>query len=55
VGGIRRRRGHRAVTDIPLTLILLTIPATLLIAVLIAIWPGWRAARLRPAAVLGTE
>ena len=41
--------------DIPLALILLTIPATLLIAVLIAIWPGWRAARLRPAAVLWTD
>jgi ABC-type antimicrobial peptide transport system permease subunit len=41
--------------DIPMTLILLTIPATLLTAVLIALWPGWRAARLRPAAVLWTE
>jgi hypothetical protein len=41
--------------DIPLMLILLTIPATLLVAVLIAVWPGWRAARLRPAAVLWTE
>jgi ABC-type lipoprotein release transport system permease subunit len=27
----------------------------MLISVLIAIWPGWRAARLRPAAVLWTE
>ena len=27
----------------------------LLTAVLIALWPGWRAARLRPAAVLRTE
>ncbi|TVZ02601.1 ABC transporter permease [Trebonia kvetii] len=41
--------------DIPMALILLTIPVTLLIAVLIALWPGWRAARLRPAAVLWTE
>jgi hypothetical protein len=41
--------------DIPVALILLTIPVTLLIAVLIALWPGWRAARLRPAAVLRTE
>jgi hypothetical protein len=41
--------------DIPVPLILLTIPVTLLIAVLIALWPGWRAARLRPAAVLWTE
>jgi ABC-type antimicrobial peptide transport system permease subunit len=41
--------------DIPVALILLTVPATLLIAVLIALWPGWRAARLRPATVLWTE
>ena len=41
--------------DIPLALVLLTIPATLLTAMLIAVWPGWRAARLRPAAVLWTE
>jgi ABC-type antimicrobial peptide transport system permease subunit len=41
--------------DIPAGLILATIPATLLVAVLIAMWPGWRAARLRPAAVLWTE
>jgi putative ABC transport system permease protein len=41
--------------DIPTALILLTIPVTLLIAVLIALWPGWRAARLRPAAVLWTQ
>ena len=41
--------------EIPMALILVTIPATLLIAVLIALWPGWRAARLRPAAVLWTE
>jgi ABC-type antimicrobial peptide transport system permease subunit len=40
--------------DIPVMLILLTIPAMLLISVLIAIWPGWRAARLRPASVLWT-
>jgi hypothetical protein len=41
--------------DIPLMLILLTIPAMLLVSVLIAIWPGWRAARLRPASVLWTQ
>jgi len=41
--------------DIPVALIVATIPATLLIAVLIALWPGWRAARLRPAAVLRAE
>jgi ABC-type lipoprotein release transport system permease subunit len=41
--------------DIPLLPVLLTIPAMLLLSALIAIWPGWRAARLRPAAVLWTE
>jgi hypothetical protein len=41
--------------DVPVALVLLTIPATLLIAVLIALWPGWRAARLRPAAVLRAQ
>jgi len=41
--------------DIPVALILLTLPVTLLVAVLIALWPGWRAARLRPAAVLRTQ
>jgi ABC-type lipoprotein release transport system permease subunit len=35
--------------------VLLAIPATLVLANLIAVWPGWRAARLRPAAVLRTE
>jgi len=35
--------------------VLLAIPATLVLANLIAVWPGWRAARLRPAVVLRTE
>jgi ABC-type antimicrobial peptide transport system permease subunit len=47
--------GIRPAPDIPMAFILLTIPVTLLIAVLIALWPGWRAARLRPAEVLWTE
>ena len=34
---------------------LLTIPVTLALANLIAAWPGWTAARLRPAQVLRTE
>ena len=40
---------------VPLTAVLLAIPATLLIANLIAAWPGWTAARLRPALVLRSE
>jgi hypothetical protein len=36
-------------------LVLLAIAATLPLANLIAVWPGWRAARLRPAAVLRAE
>jgi ABC-type antimicrobial peptide transport system permease subunit len=47
--------GIAPVPDIPVALILLTVPVTLLLAVLIALWPGWRAARLRPAAVLWTQ
>jgi hypothetical protein len=41
--------------DIPLSLILLAVPVTLALATLIAAWPGWRAARIRPARVLRTE
>jgi ABC-type antimicrobial peptide transport system permease subunit len=40
---------------VPLTPVLLAIPVTLLVANLIAAWPGWTAARLRPAAVLRAE
>ena len=47
--------GIAASPDVPVPLVLLTIPATLLIAMLLAAWPGWQAARLRPAAVLWTE
>jgi ABC-type antimicrobial peptide transport system permease subunit len=36
-------------------LVLLAIPATLLLANVIAAWPGWAAARLRPAQVLRAE
>jgi hypothetical protein len=36
-------------------LVLLAIPVTLLAANVIAAWPGWTAARLRPAQVLRTE
>ena len=40
---------------IPVPLILLAIPVALALANLIAAWPGWTAARLRPALVLRTE
>jgi hypothetical protein len=40
---------------VPLPAVLLAIPVTLLLAVLIAAWPGWRAARLRPALILRAE
>jgi len=43
----------QATVNVPL--VLLAIPATLLLANVIAAWPGWAAARLRPAAVLRTE
>ena len=36
-------------------LVLLAIPVTLLLANVIAAWPGWTAARLRPATVLRAE
>jgi hypothetical protein len=41
--------------DVPLDWVLLAIPATVALANLIAAWPGRRAARLRPAAVLRAE
>ena len=43
----------QATVDLPL--VLLAIPVTLLLANVIAAWPGWTAARLRPATVLRTE
>jgi hypothetical protein len=44
--------GH---VDIPVPLVLLTIPAALLLAGLIAAGPGWAAARIRPAPILRSE
>jgi hypothetical protein len=41
--------------DVPLPLILLAVPVTLLLANLIATWPAWTAARVRPAVALRTE
>jgi ABC-type antimicrobial peptide transport system permease subunit len=47
--------GVAAGATFDLALVLLTIPATLLLANVIAAWPGRTAARLRPAAVLRAE
>lgn len=47
--------GISPAASIPLPSVLLVVPVTLLLANLVAAWPGWRAARLRPAAVLRTE
>jgi len=47
--------GAPAQATIPLPAVLLAIPGTLLIAILIAAGPGWRAARLRPALILRAE
>jgi ABC-type antimicrobial peptide transport system permease subunit len=41
--------------DVPLPLILLAVPVTLLLANLIATWPAWTAARVHPAVALRTE
>jgi ABC-type antimicrobial peptide transport system permease subunit len=41
--------------DVPVPLILLAIPVTLLLATLIAAWPGWTAARVHPAVALRAE
>ena len=47
--------GVSPAASVPLPTVLLVVPVTLLLANLIAAWPGRRAARLRPAAVLRTE
>jgi putative ABC transport system permease protein len=41
--------------DVPVRLVLLVIPVTLMLAVLLAAGPGWAAARLSPSAVLRAE
>jgi ABC-type lipoprotein release transport system permease subunit len=41
--------------DVPVSLVLLVIPATLILAVLLAAVPGWTAARTRPALILRNE
>jgi len=47
--------GVNSRATVQVAFVLLAIPATLVLANLIAVWPGWRAARLRPAVVLRTE
>ena len=47
--------GVSPAASVPLPTVLLVVPVTLLLANLIAAWPGWQAARLRPAPVLRTE
>jgi ABC-type antimicrobial peptide transport system permease subunit len=47
--------GVSGVPDVPVGLVLLAVPVTLVLANLIAAGPGWDAARVRPAAVLRTE
>ena len=47
--------GVSGAADVPLPLVLLAIPVTLVLANLIAAGPGWDAARLRPASVLRSE
>ena len=50
-----RSAGVSSVPDIPVLLVLATVPATLLLALVIAAGPGWAAARIRPAVVLRAE
>lgn len=47
--------GTAGYADVPVRLLLLGIPATLLLANLIAAGPGWAAARIRPAHILRSE
>jgi hypothetical protein len=47
--------GVAAQADVPVTLVLLAIPATVLLANLIAVGPGWTAARIPAATVLRSE
>ena len=41
--------------DVPVPLVLLVIPVTLILDVLLAVVPGWTAARIRPALILRSE
>jgi hypothetical protein len=41
--------------EVPMLLVLLTVPVTWLLAILIAVGPGWTAARIPAATVLRSE
>jgi len=41
--------------DVPVALVLLVVPVTLILANLLAAVPGWTAARIRPALILRSE
>jgi MacB-like periplasmic core domain len=47
--------GVAGTADVPLPIVLLVIPVTLLLASLLAAGPGWAAARIRPALILHAE
>ncbi len=55
MGLLHERGGRGPQADVPPSLVLLAVPVTLLLANLIAAWPGWTAARVRPAAALRAE
>jgi hypothetical protein len=50
-----RSAGVASAADVPVALVLATIPVTLVLAIVIAAGPGWTAARIRPAAILRSE
>ena len=50
-----RSVGVAGTADVPLPIVLLVIPVTLLAASLLAVGPGWAAARIRPALILHAE
>jgi hypothetical protein len=47
--------GVESQASVPVPLVLLVIPVTLVLAVLLAVVPGWTAARIRPALILRSE
>jgi hypothetical protein len=47
--------GVPADASLPVTLVLVMVPAVLIIANAVALWPGWSAARVSPARALRTE
>ena len=47
--------GVAGTAEVPLPIVLLVIPVTLLLASLLAAGPGWAAARISPAAALRAE